>query len=1081
MATNFDINGTTTALPSLLMISASAGTGKTYTITDLAARWMLENNQRPESLLMVTFSREAARELKSKLRTRVKKWVQALEEISNGTLLPDSDEVPREAAKAVSDSLGIEVALSRMITILSDLDEVSARTIHSFIGTITKIDSTEQTSAKGLVERAVHEELIWRANTTTPIVEVALAASGDTSKLDSRIKLLDKRMRDAVEKMTSAGDFVTLTNDPGIGFQQVLEGARARVKELRQDEEVSTFDGMIVDLATTLEMDAQPLAVALRDQYKLVMIDEFQDTDKLQWEIFQKLFRDPTFGTPTSMVLVGDPKQAIYGFRGGDVEVFRAQQQEIQLSEGESLKLAVLNTNYRSHEPVVAAYNGLFLFADQRDWKLASEIPAEQSSSGTAVPALEYQPVFAAKQGEGRFEIRRVEGSNSKAESIIRRDVCNEVVRLLKNGVAAPDIAILCARTAQLKMIGRELKRRNVLSVNVRVDNVFASDAAWQLRMLLWILDEPNNPRRIKLLPASWFVLEPREITELSLLMNSEGFAAVHRRILNGKTLRRVLTLPQAERNYTDLEHLCELVDVEFPRVSNPLVLRRWLEQAHEEAVNPDDESARRRIESDANAVRLTTSHSSKGLEWKHVLVADLHMASAKNAISTYTNSEGRVVDVGSVLGGASAESKSISESRRIDETRRLIYVALTRGKESVVSWIHTETKEPNPFVELANLAYSAISEGAIEADVEEWRKQHPGLPIDFPVVRTVDDDHFQRFPDIRHEGDNARALPTYTPSQSVAENKRRWSYSGLGISSLIDSDSDWDAPVVEVAAVKDEDVELDDGTSDDPGRNVFGELRGASLGLAIHRYFELTIGGPKLSEAEKQVIVSRAFGEFGILEVPSDMLPKLENLTSRSLGSAFNERSFDDFAGSANRRTSAEMRFTLPLVGDKSADQLLAISKIALDHEPAGQFAGFFARLLETPHFATRLTQGFLTGSLDLVINTGDDENPKMFVVDYKTNGAPVTKKYDPESLNQEMIKSGYPMQALLYVVALYRFLRSRTSVSNPEELIGGVLYYYVRGALVNQSPNDGLMTWAVPGSMIVAVSNALDGRGGR
>jgi len=101
------------------------------------------------------------------------------------------------------------------------------------------------------------------------------------------------------------------------------------------------------------------------------------------------------------------------------------------------------------------------------------------------------------------------------------------------------------------------------------------------------------------------------------------------------------------------------------------------------------------------------------------------------------------------------------------------------------------------------------------------------------------------------------------------------------------------------------------------------------------------------------------------------------------------------------------------------------------------------------------------------------------MVVVDYKTNGAPITKKYDPESLNMEMAKSGYPMQALLYTVALYRFIRSRVTTPNPEELIGGVLYYYVRGALVNASPEDGLMTWQVPSSLIVAVSDALDGRG--
>ncbi len=1079
MSLTFNIDESTEHLPSLLMISASAGTGKTYTITDLAVRWLLENNERPESLLMVTFSKDAARELKTKLRSRVKKWLQALEEVARGSVEGDSNEVPRSGAATIISKMGPEVAMARMRSILSDLDEASARTIHSFIGTITKIDAKEQTSANSLVERAVHEELIWRANSETKTVGAALDSSGLNATLETRINALDSRMRSAVDKMASAGEHVSLQNDGNSGFASLLSSARMRVDKLRADEGISTFDGMISDLAAELHEGAEALALALRDQYKIVMIDEFQDTDKVQWEIFQTLFRDTAYGAPTTMVLVGDPKQAIYGFRGGDVEVFRAQQQEIEQRDDPSLKVAVLGTNYRSNKPIIAAYNGLFLFANEIGWPLASMIRPLESQSGEAIPALIYRPVHAAKEGEGRFEIRRAEGKVSQAEPVIRRDVCNEVVRLLNSGVAAPDIAILCAQTRQLKLIGRELQRRKVLSVNVRVDNVFGSDAAWQLRTLLWMLDEPNNPRRVKLLPALWFVLNPSDIADLTLLLASEGFAAVHRHLLNGKTLRKVLGLPQGERCYTDVEHLCELIDMEFPKSSNPLVIRRWLEEMHEEASKANDESARRRIESDANAVRLTTAHASKGLEWKHVLVADLHLTDPKVTISTFTNSEGRVIDVSSVVGIDDVELKQIAESRRIDENRRLIYVALTRGKESVISWIHTEPSSAAPFLDLArDLSIELTSEEGANY-LEKWRAEYPGLPIEYPIVRTINEEHFTEFPDVVVKFSEIRLLPTYETPGSVTEAKRRWSYSGLGISSLIESQSEWDAPVVDVAAVKDEDVELDDGSQDDPGRSVFGQLRGASLGLAIHRYFEIIVGAPEITAERKQIALTKAFGEFGILDIPSAMPELLDRLLHRPLGSMFQNKSFADFAGTANELVSAEMRFTLPLFGNLSDDRLMEITKLVCDHDPQGQFAPFFKQLLKTPHYATRLTQGYLTGSLDLVVNVGSEEKPSMVVVDYKTNGAPITKKYDPESLNMEMAKSGYPMQALLYTVALYRFIRSRVTTSNPEELIGGVLYYYVRGALVNASPEDGLMTWQVPSSLIVAVSDALDGRG--
>ena len=1074
----YDLNQSTKQLPDLLMISASAGTGKTYTITDLAARWMLENDEKPESLLMVTFSKDAARELKSKLRSRVKKWLQAIEEVAQGSDEDDSQEVPRNGARAVIANLGADVALSRIRTILSNLDEASARTIHSFIGSITKVDSKDQTSANALVERAVHEELIWRANTQTKTISSALATSGKDATLDSRITALDKRLRAAVDRMASAGENVFLENDADTGFSSVLTSARQRVDTLRQDESVTTFDGMISDLALELRDGAEQLAVVLRDQFKLVMIDEFQDTDKVQWQIFHTLFRDEKYGEPTRMVLVGDPKQAIYGFRGGDVEVFRAEQQTIETAANSSWRLAQLGTNYRSNQPVVAAYNGLFLFANEIRWPLASTVESSESPSGDEIPALIYQPVFAAKDGEGRFEIRRVESGVTAAQPIIVRDVCNEVVRLLNSGVDAPDIAILCSRTAQLKAIGNELQRRKVLSVNVRVDNVFASDAAWQLRTLLWMLDEPNNPRRIRLLPAIWFGLTPGEVENLLSILATEGFSGVHRHLLSGKTLRKVLSQPQGERNYTDLEHLCELVDMEFPRGTNPLVIRRWLEEMHEEAQKADDESARRRIESDANAVRLTTAHSSKGLEWKHVLVADLHLTNPKVSISTFTNSEGRVIDVASIVGIESEDLKRISEKKRIDEGRRLAYVALTRGKESVISWIHSETSDSVPFLELANSLTSEEWVEKIPGLLEKWEKEFPGVPINLPVVRVLDDSHFKAFPDADPVRDEIRRMPEYVAPGEVVERKRRWSYSGLGISSLIDSEIEWDAPVVEVAAVKDEDVELDDGSTDDPGRSVFGELRGASLGLAIHRYFELVVGAPTLNPEQKRALMERAFGEFGLLSVPTKMPELLNRLMARPLGELFNGRCFDDFAGSSNGLVSAEMRFTLPLSSGAKEDQLLTITKLAYEHDPNGQFADFFKGLLRAPNYASRLAQGYLTGSLDLVVNAGTEDAPLMVVVDYKTNGAPVTKKYDPESLNFEMAKSGYPMQALLYTVALYRFIRSRSNNPKPESLVGGVMYYYVRGALVDSAPSDGLMNWRVPESLVVAVSNALDGR---
>jgi exodeoxyribonuclease V beta subunit len=1077
----YDLSGPTTNLPSLLLISASAGTGKTFSITDLAVRWMLETLSVPEELLMVTFSRSAARELKAKLRERVESWREALSSYSSGQPIDSKLGVDELRVQSVLSSINLEKALGHIEAILSNLDEVSARTIHSFVGSISESEANNGVGAEGLTARAVAEELIWTSTTATGEILAALENSGDTANLTTRMEVLTKRTVSAVKAVSSAGGVgptrARFASSSRSTLQEVVENAFQRIETMRFDEGITTFDGIVKDIADQLEHQPDELISRIRHQFKLVMIDEFQDTDKLQWSIFYKLFRDPQFPNATKMVLVGDPKQAIYGFRGGDVEVFRSQESEILSAlVTESKQVATLDRNWRSTEPVVAGYNFFFKFAESQGWSLENN-----HAEDTGSPSGGYVPVFAEKVGEGRFEIRQVLEAVTKAQEKIEEDVCREVISLIEKMKANPqwgqsesDIAILCRRTGHLASIGRALQRHGVVTVNVRVDNVFASEAARQVRTLLWILDEPSNPKRSRLLSSLWFETRESDLEPMLELFEKRSFASVHRHLLAGPTVNRVLLQPEGERKYTDLEHLCELIDIEFPGRSNPLIIRRWLEERHSEVELGEDESAQRRIESDANAVRLTTAHSSKGLEWKHVLIPDLHYSRPKVTIDSWTDREGRVVDVGSVAGQSTV---GVAAEREIDEIRRLIYVALTRGVQTVIAWSPnkvgkaTDPKSYGPWIQLVN-SYAAAEE--LEADLALWRLAFPGRPLALPTYKVVGAEGQELTPPSTSVP-KTREKPVYVPATVVDEAIRRWSYTSLHLAEVL-SESGLST---EVSAGFDAGAEAESKESSDTtrvGRGLFGDDGGASLGNALHRFFEHTVGAPESNEEYGRQVLRDAYAEFGLKEDPDKYFDLCQTLMTFPLGAALQNKSLADFAGQRGVRVSNEMRFTLPLTPGSGNSRIRDICQAALEHDPVGPFVEFFRSLKELRTDGDALLQGFLTGSLDLILDVGDTEQPKLVVVDYKSNSLARTNTFSRESLAQEMSVSGYPMQALLYTVALYRYLRLRRGVE-AEKALGGVLYYYLRGALVESKFGDGLMYWDLPPALTIAVSNILDG----
>ncbi len=1057
----------------LLLVSASAGTGKTWMVTHLAARWLLEQDRHPGELLMVTFSRAAAGELKSRLRARLDEIGVVLEDVG-ATTAPATEWA--EGLAVIASEVGRDEMRRRHRAIMSSLDAVHARTIHSFASSARPVQETDVVAGTVLRRRAVHEVVTRRVTGGDPRFEALLNDMEESStKKRPGAEVLSLELTRALAAAESAGGMasgrVTLWHDTDGDadttelVEQLLLEASERLASLRDVEHQVSFDSLIEQLHAEVTSEETGLAERLRAQFGLVVIDEFQDTDALQWEIFDSVFRRGPRATP--LIVVGDPKQAIYGFRGGDVTVFQRVQAELRarsaVHEG-SYELDLV-TNYRSSEGLLGALNGLFLAGDAHLWRFSPDSDADPIRYDALRPGphLVDQP--------GVFALRRPDESEVR----LFDDVLLVLRQLVDDQRVSPrDIVILCRRRAVVESLRRFLERRGVRTVSSGATSVFLSPAATQLRTLIWVLADVRNPRRARLRAATWFApLRADELASARAELSRRGVGGLARAVFTSDVLDDLRRSTDGERRITDLEHLCELLGADVPGPVAPERLLHALDAAISDARDEfeTNDVAQRRVESDADAITLMTIHASKGLQFPVVLVPDIERGQRRRTgVSSWTTPHGRAIDAATVLGAKATQTHA--DSAQLDEDRRLIYVALTRAQRVLVAWVdHPDGQWP---ALVAALDDTALDVGASDtADPGAPRRrpdvQRYGEPLAIPADvsrREVDDD--------------VSRPPTILAMPAFSERPRRWSYSSLVLpanhegarfeEALTSDDHVYDGGSFA------EDPEID-GDDTSAYATVFGHYRGPSLGNAVHEVFERAVGRVDATDVTTlDDLVQRAWTRHGVGAPAPDTTEVVATLLRRGLGELLDERSLDSFVGA--HATSAEMRFTLPLSTSGTGGRLAALATIVVEGDPDGPYRTFFDDLAHTTGDDEQLLEGYLTGSLDLVARVGSETSSRFVIVDYKTNLLKEATTYEPSDLVGEMIASGYPLQGLLYSVALHRFLRGRLDGYEPARHLGGLVYYYVRGAARARTALSGLSSWRVPAQVVTDVSDLLDGR---
>lgn len=1111
------------AVPHPLLIEASAGSGKTWTLAHLAVRFMLEDGVTPDELLLVTFTRDAARELRGRVRSHLRQVLDLLEQLEAGAAPPghgwQDHFVALEPARR---SQLLAVGRER----LGELDALHAQTIDAFAA--EHVESTSRTTSQA--------ERQWRQACNEVIAAHALDAPDEAALLERHSSLdtvravaralYDAGLRVEASRATAPPSLVVLP--VGDARPDDAEPARAatvqrdlavaivgRFSELLAHARATTFSDVILGLFERTRDAGSPSFIArMRQRFRVVMIDEFQDTNHLQWAIFTRLFLD---APETRLVVVGDPKQAIYLFRSGSVETFLAVR---AMCAARGVPITVLADNHRSDPALLACVNQFFDGAsfrydveDRGDLDIGFT-PARPFVDGEVAPHR-----LALEDGGAPMHLRVGRGD----DATIHREVGDYVALVHARGVAYREVAVLCRTRYQCLALQAHLSRRGIPATTSADDSVAASPAAFQLRLLLVALADPDESAHAEVLRVSWFrdALgrdgEPDELlNRLADEFSRHGVAAIARLLHERSVLGTVMSMRQGERHVTDLWHLAEMLGAQCRTVrSLPLVLD-WLDGL---AASDDDEPSvrARRLETESDAVRVMTVHKAKGLEFDTVLVPFLNESYPKvkddgtRVLRRWVDVDQVVVDAGSGIGwGDPIERDRRVVAGNLAEHRRLAYVALTRAKRHLVVWLALKAQQPlggefarlvfdrapstpvvtnRPFDDVATLFVDRnrkskqTVEGAVKADPAATLTHLWGGTNQFAIYE-IGDGRVAAVAERAAHGEPVRAPHVYAAGlvARVDWERRRWSYTDLattlkmGVPALNEPDdaSERSGGYDETAR----DVSWTDPSGEvAPGvRAVFGSLAGARLGTAVHDLLERLVGSTDrdLRATVAKVLERAGFSAKDIAENLGAITNSATSLLARQTGALLDGATL----GALERpQVAREMRFVLALGERRRRERLAAAARAVVEFDRSGPggdglFGEYFARLARD---VEGLDEGFLIGSLDLVVRRGDG---RFAIVDYKTDQVPgLERPYEPARLYSSMQQAHYPLQALLYSIALHRHLRGALGGYDPETHLAGVGYYFVR--VVGDPtahPGDGFATWSVSPRAVARASAALE-----
>lgn len=1153
-----------------VLVEASAGTGKTYTIVGIFIRLLIEKELTVEQILTVTFTKKATAELRERILSRLRECLSAVETGAN----PDKgDEFLKEFTARYSGDLSVSVKLSEAIR---NFDDSQVFTIHGFC---QKILQEEALSAGTPFEMAVNPsgnlyeiaaEDFWRvfmdrhgaddagrylisklmgvASTpaelagkngiSTLLGKQYARPEGETLddpkayiqellSLKSKIKQIYNAEGDHIysklkkcdikrysgylnSRWQSITDYVNdeqfqldkpdklhyftaeylydesnlkkngSTVEPHQFFElcselenlverinrvdttlisQAYNDIKARREKLAKANDTYSYNDLLISVRDAL-MDpkrGELLAKKLNRRYPVALVDEFQDTDPIQYDIFKTVY--PADKQSSSLMMIGDPKQAIYAFRGADLHTyFKARNDGVDQEY-------TLKKNYRSTVQYIKAVN--HLFEGEKQPFIEKGIEFEPSAAGRK-DYIDSLVVDENNQAPLQIISRRgVESNKGNSCDFAFNETVSRIAKLLQQTdseyakigdkrVNAGDIAILISRNKDAYNLQQRLKHAGIDAVTKTDQNIFETLEARKIEMLMNAVLNPTVHRMFNsglLTGVFGFDLtllqdlsndeDKRqqligELTDLADTWRREGFHSMfYHLIYNEQRLVNFSKVDRSERVITNLFHLADLcASAEKEHLLSPEKLHTWLLRQMEQS---DEEEKELQLESDRNLVKIMTIHSSKGLQFPIVFCPTLWMGyepnsfagSAKKMVEYHTeDSDDLIINFDRERNDRRMEAEYASDQESIAEDVRKTYVALTRAQYStVVIWdSHTNSNVSGlgaltigrQFVIDSIKNKLKVKEDDEITDSEfisqfETLQETSGNLISLEMVSHDSETDMEReFP--FSEEPEFSFLP-YDGRDRLEVQKKLESFTSLAGHGSEPGVPDYDQLLDNFSAPFDNNFE----NEKEGELTIFDFPKGATAGTAIHKLFEHESFEFKNAEADNHSqAIKETLDEY---EFDLKWTPVIQQMIKDVAGCTM--PGFD-LGGLAVKNERREMEFHFP-AGSADGASLLGVIR----NEPVRT---------QEPNVGQR----YMTGFIDLVAR----QNGQYIIIDYKSNYLGDTPKdYSQENLKEEILSASYDLQYHLYTVALVKFLRSKIPDFDYDTHFLGVAYLFVRG----------------------------------
>jgi exodeoxyribonuclease V beta subunit len=843
---------------------------------------------------------------------------------------------------------------------------------------------------------------------------------------------------------------------------EFLAFARREIPKRKASLNILTYDDLLTRLRDALKSKTGPtLLKALSAQYRAALIDEFQDTDSVQYEIFRQVF----FTGQHYLFFVGDPKQAMFRFRGADVFTYLH-------AASQAARRFTLGTNYRSEKMLLNGINTLF----------------SNVAQPFLIPGIEYRPVDPPKKSRqdfaelvettshGPLRFRLLENAEKphtqgEAEPQIRRAVVADIARLEASGsrlgnrpLKFGDMAVLVRTNAQATGLQDLLRTSGIKSVLQSEKSVFETDQAREMLRLLEAVLEPRYDILLRTaLSTSLFGLNAAGILELDsaeakwqswlekfLVYRSKwedsSFIALFRQVLVDQTVRqRLIQYPGGERILTNFLHIAELLHkAETEGRLTPNALCDWLREQMNNTARPNDQN-QLRLESDDDAVLLATVHKSKGLEYPIVFCPYLWKAGDSKYRTEIlfhdpVNGERLTLDLEKKRPEPD-DNNRLAGQESMAESLRTLYVALTRAQNRCYVYAgEISSFENSP---LAHVLGSASAEAVLQALAIK-----AGGAISVTTIDPIADQAFAIQPSRRQSVGQLSARPF---AGKISVTQMITSFTGLsaGLSEETAEEPDRDA------------VEPIEPIVEGPGEadNLAGFERGLRAGVFLHDVLEhLDFQAPEdIEELVDSKLVAHGIKGHGLREALCAQLRLL-------LKTPLQPELTLDRISLANRLS--EVEFSHPIVS-LQRDQL---QNLFIKHGGRAlptEFTKNLGRLQFRP------VEGFMRGFIDLFFEFND----RYYIVDWKSNWlGPRPSDYGKDGIKACMLQHSYVLQYHLYTVAADLYLSRRIPGYEYDKHFGGIFYVFFRG-LDRENPSRGIFYDLPAASLVLALRQLLIG----